>query len=451
MSCSHETHSTLSFFPSLVFCNWLAGILSSVLAQYLLFSIFRCTKPKWQKTRLEIYGRTALHALIYTVYEYSYIQHEGRTGGTYISPSTDWSEQRGKWAEWHMASDAAPSRGRGGFYDSSPCGPFEVHSFHSALSQTHGLNPDTHTMRGGRGGHWTACTHLKGYAAYGLNLAPFFLRFLAFALQPKSAFELGCGLGTTADYLARFTPGGSAVTCAEPSEMLAEVFGKRPLPMRPSQLAVNLFPEEGTRCRQFLCHKGFDLTYSIEVAEHIKAVRRNSVIRLLSNASRRFVVFSAARPGQAGTGHLQTSMLWPKDWRRLFESAGLVYLPILTDFARNLSYPERGYDIAQNVLVLRVAAATDVDELAIISRAQPLCDRAWLHPSHPRPYGFNSRRHYVHKGPQGSKKDAPLTKEWRSNVEETLFPELSALSRLFQDERSNASASDGVRSYSYYC
>jgi SAM-dependent methyltransferase len=125
--------------------------------------------------------------------------------------------------------------------------------------------------RGQKGGHWSACTHLGMFKMFGLNTAPLLMRFLA-SLQPQEALEIGCGLGTTADYLARFSSGGSQVSCVEPEPMLAEVFAQRAFPMRAAQLSVDLFAQEDTRpeaCFNALLTRRFPLVYSFEVAEHI--------------------------------------------------------------------------------------------------------------------------------------------------------------------------------------
>ena len=49
--------------------------------------------------------------------------------------------------------------------------------------------------------------------------------------SPRWKWFRGCPhahAGTTSDFLARFVPGGSLVTCIEPEVMLAEVFDRRP-------------------------------------------------------------------------------------------------------------------------------------------------------------------------------------------------------------------------------
>ena len=49
-------------------------------------------------------------------------------------------------------------------------------------------------------------------------------------------------------------------------------------------------------------------------------------VRLISAATAKLLVFSAARPGQVGTGHLRSSMLTKRQWITLFEEHGLVQL-----------------------------------------------------------------------------------------------------------------------------
>ena len=55
-----------------------------------------------------------------------------------------------------------------------------------------------------------------GLVEYGFSYHTVFGRFLSFVLRPKTVLEFGCGYGQQSDYLARFIPGGSDVTCIEP-------------------------------------------------------------------------------------------------------------------------------------------------------------------------------------------------------------------------------------------
>ena len=264
-------------------------------------------------------------------------------------------------------------------WNGTACEKFEVHDFPSGHAlQTKQLRA---RPQGRQGGQWSPLTHL---CSYGLNTAPTLMRFLAFAIEPQNALEFGCGLGTTADFVSRFTPGGSRVTCIEPEVMLAEVFGKRRLPWRPTQLAVNMFRAElrdEQACETWLrSTQQFDLVYTFEVAEHIPSSCRPAFVQLLSAVSARLLIFSAARPGQGGVGHLARSMLPKSDWIDLFEEAGLVLLHNTSAYVSTLAYPERAVDISPNVFVMRAHNA-EVDENELISRAARVLDRQLWAPS----------------------------------------------------------------------
>ena len=230
------------------------------------------------------------------------------------------------------------------------CGPFQVVKFPTLPEIIASKG-----MTGADGGEWTACTHLQ---RYGLNLALYFLRFLAFELKPKTALEFGCGLGTTADYLARFSPGGAAVTCLEPEPMLGEVFDRHPT--RSAQLAVDVFTTEGLACRSQLSETKFDLVYSVEVAEHVSAEHHPKLVKFLAEAVAPGgrLVFSAARKGQGGTGHIDASSRSRKEWEALFAAKGLELDNGLSQMARRSAYPERSYDIYKNVFVMRWPSST---------------------------------------------------------------------------------------------
>ena len=119
------------------------------------------------------------------------------------------------------------------FHD-TPCDVFEVRNFRNMTAMLHehrelrNLDKSARnttawlkgSVKGARGGEWSACTHLQ---LYGMNVAPMFLRFIALVLQPARALEVGCGLGTTADFISRFSPVSQLVACVEPDPMLGEV------------------------------------------------------------------------------------------------------------------------------------------------------------------------------------------------------------------------------------
>ena len=65
----------------------------------------------------------------------------------------------------------------------------------------------------------------------------------------------------------------------------------------------------------------FDLALCLEVAEHLSPGRAGSFMSELCRLAD-VVVFSAAIPGQGGTGHLNEQ--WPAYWVQLFEANGFV-------------------------------------------------------------------------------------------------------------------------------
>mmetsp|Transcript_27370 Transcript_27370/g.40412 ORF Transcript_27370/g.40412 Transcript_27370/m.40412 type:complete len:429 (-) Transcript_27370:16-1302(-) len=230
---------------------------------------------------------------------------------------------------------------------------------------------------GSSGGEWSACTHIE---KYGVNFAAFFARHLAFGLQPKSVLEFGCGLGTTSDYLARFVPnGGSKVVCIEPEPMLGEVLNVRQFPHRPLQLSMLSFAPEAQSCANALySHSSsssssrnskssmqFDLVLSLEVAEHVPPEFQSQLIQRLAAATSKYLVFSAARPDQKGTGHLDESSKSRTWWIEHFEKEGLVYLPQLSRALRRVTAtPERAYDLGKNLIAMgRVPAGVDIEEI----------------------------------------------------------------------------------------
>jgi hypothetical protein len=180
--------------------------------------------------------------------------------------------------------------------------------------------------------------------------------------------EFGCGLGTTSDYLARFTKGGSDVICIEPEVMLAEVFATgRPQPA-PRQLAMNIFDSHSTPCvRDLVNTPSFknDLVISLEVAEHIDEASLPYMASFLANVTGKFLVFAASRPGQEGTGHI--SLRTRKKWIETFEALGMVYEEEISQALLRAGNHTRKYDLGVNTIVMRPKSFTDFNKAAIIA------------------------------------------------------------------------------------
>jgi len=225
---------------------------------------------------------------------------------------------------------------------------------------------------GAEGGHWSACTHIK---LYGMNFAAFFARHLAYGLKPKSVLEFGCGLGTTTDFLARFVPGGSNVVCVEPEAMIGEVFGEgsaKGFPDRPVQLSMLSFNPDAKNCSDALFHPKmeFELVLSLEVAEHIPSEFESELVKRLAMATTKYLVFSAARPGQGGTGHLKGSMHNRTWWIEQFTNAergeGRGKLKVLPQLSRGIRYItgwDRAYDFGTNLIAFGAPGVKDIEEI----------------------------------------------------------------------------------------
>jgi hypothetical protein len=63
----------------------------------------------------------------------------------------------------------------------------------------------------------------------------------------------------------------------------------------------------------------FDLAICVEVGEHLPQAHSEQFVRTLCRAAP-VVLFSAAVPGQGGTGHINEQ--WPEYWARLFHLCG---------------------------------------------------------------------------------------------------------------------------------
>lgn len=125
----------------------------------------------------------------------------------------------------------------------------------------------------------------------------------------------------------------------------------------------------------------FDLAVSLEVAEHLPPERAESFVADLC-ALAPVVLFSAAIPGQGGTGHVNEQ--WPAYWSDLFEFHGYLVTGALR-FA--LWEDDRVENWYRQNLLLAVAAGEYTDALTDLLRS-PL--------AHPwplvHPVLYNARR-----------------------------------------------------------
>lgn len=129
-------------------------------------------------------------------------------------------------------------------------------------------------------------------------------------LRVRSVVDIGCGTGT---WLRSFAESG-----------LSDLAGCDGSYVDRSMLAIppELFHAVDLRAG-FSVGRRFDLALSLEVAEHLPEACAPVFVRCLTDAAPA-VLFSAAIPGQGGTGHLNEQ--WQDYWRGLFADHG--YQPV---------------------------------------------------------------------------------------------------------------------------
>jgi hypothetical protein len=107
-------------------------------------------------------------------------------------------------------------------------------------------------------------------------------------------------------------------------------------------------PEELSRFISFgdaqtnLIDEKYDMSFSIEVAEHILPESSQTFVDNLCFSSSKFVVFSAAPPGQGGTGHINERPF--EEWKDMFRKNDFKYSQEDTDKLRKVfkTLPSRG-------------------------------------------------------------------------------------------------------------
>lgn len=123
-------------------------------------------------------------------------------------------------------------------------------------------------------------------------------------VQPSTVIDVGCGQGWWALAFA---------------ELGAEVVGIDGSYVTGSPLEQRFIPHDLSRPLPTHLAGRFDLAVSLEVAEHLPRARAASFVHELTELAP-VVLFSAAIPGQGGTGHVNEQ--WPSYWAELFEANG---------------------------------------------------------------------------------------------------------------------------------
>ncbi len=180
-------------------------------------------------------------------------------------------------------------------------------------------------------------------------------------VRPTSVVDVGCGSGA---WLRVFKENGVHVICGldgtyvDPSKLLIDKASFTPIDLG-----------DGLRIPDH-----YDLAVCLEVAEHLPESSIDRLAKELTAASP-MVLFSAAIPGQGGTGHV--SERWPGYWRDLFARRGYRMLDPIRPRIRDDNRVKWWY--RQNIVLF---ASEDVIRSSPALQAEanrPAEDLEWVH------------------------------------------------------------------------
>jgi hypothetical protein len=127
-------------------------------------------------------------------------------------------------------------------------------------------------------------------------------------LKFKSVVDFGCSIGT---YLEHFMNNNCEVKGFE-------YCYDECLPSIKNVTGLENFIEFGDVTVDIKLDKKYELSMSIEVAEHIPTTKSDIFVDNLCNSSSKYIFFTAAKPGQGGTGHIncQEKTFWIEKFNR---------------------------------------------------------------------------------------------------------------------------------------
>lgn len=147
-------------------------------------------------------------------------------------------------------------------------------------------------------------------------------------LHPKSVVDIGCGIGT---WLASFREYGVKDILGIDGEYINH---------QRLQIPEDCFLGMDLSNPSSFIKNNFDLAISLEVAEHISENSSRRLVEFITSLAP-VVFFSAAVPGQGGTGHVNEQ--WPDYWGRHFADYGYKMLDVIRPQIWNMEYVEPWY------------------------------------------------------------------------------------------------------------
>jgi cyclopropane fatty-acyl-phospholipid synthase-like methyltransferase len=150
--------------------------------------------------------------------------------------------------------------------------------------------------------------HFEKYRIWENKVGEYLYNFI----KPRSVLDLGCGIGS---YLEGFFNAG----CRDLMGIeLNYNFAKKYIVE-----IISPFIKQGDITKDLNLNRKFDCVISFEVREHVDPNGTQSFIDNLSNYSQKYIIFTAAPPGQRGTGHI--NLMDKNKWIQLVVDRGFLY------------------------------------------------------------------------------------------------------------------------------
>lgn len=150
--------------------------------------------------------------------------------------------------------------------------------------------------------------------------------------KPKSVIDFGCSIGT---YLEIFLENNCEIRGYE-------YCYEECLPVIKKIKNLENFISFGDVTKPLEINKKYDLSMSIEVAEHIPTSKSKFLVENLCNASKKNILFTAAKPDQGGTGHIncQEKEFWillfsEQGWQIDYENLNLIKEKMIPVYENN--------------------------------------------------------------------------------------------------------------------
>lgn len=197
---------------------------------------------------------------------------------------------------------------------------------------------DNQQLVGSQGGAWDMNTH---QALHPKNFNKGLAEYISTVIEPTSLLEFGSGLGWLSKYINDHCQ-LSEQYCIEP-EIIHGIYDNRE---GPRILPVNIFRDS----LPFMLNHKFDLVMSIEVAEHIERALHDRLFEFLVSHTKNWIVFSGARVGQGGHGHI--SERDEEEWKAEFLKRGMIFQDDMTESIR-LACDKKNINHRRNLLVFK--------------------------------------------------------------------------------------------------